>query len=141
MKQIVFLPSDFYTTHDPPPGAELRFIKYSKPDGSPGYEYFSRGKLEDAMDNGDEVWVIVEAYHLAQDYNQWWLSIVPRESLIVVPDLAHVDCYGTLDALRSFALRLAPGISEDDLQRANTWMRILDLMVEKGFVRACSLRP
>jgi len=138
MRKIIFLPSDIYVTHDPPPGAALRFTKFQGPDGKPLYEYYSRGRLEDALDIGDEVWVVVEPRNLEQDFQGWWLSIVPKDHLVLINDLTSIDGYDTLDAMRSFARKVAPDIDGTALQSANTWMRILGLLIEKGFERGLS---
>lgn len=136
MSKIIFLPSDIYVTHDPPAGAALRFAKYQRSDGKPLYEYYSRGTLEDALDNGDEVWVLLEPRNLAQDFHEWWQALVPKDHLIQVNDLTSTDGYDTLDVLRQFAVKNAPGVSEDALMAATTWMRVLDILCGHGFVRA-----
>lgn len=135
MSKLIFLPSDIYVTHDPPAGAELRYTKYPGPDGKPLVCYFSRGNLEDALDRGDEVWVLLEQRMLEQDYNQWWLPLVPKDRLIVVSDLTSIDGYDTLEVLRQFAVKNVSGISEDALMAATTWMRILGILCSHGFSR------
>jgi hypothetical protein len=135
MNKIIFLPSDIYATHNPPPNAALRFAKFAKPGGGHYFEYYSSGLLEDALDSGHAVWVLAEERHLELDFHEWWQALLTQENYLKVPDLTSVDNYGTLEILRSFALDNAPSINHSALHEANTWMRILDLLSAAGFSR------
>ncbi|MFA5185461.1 MAG: hypothetical protein WC551_03160 [Patescibacteria group bacterium] len=136
MGRLIFLPSDIYICHDQKPGAEPKFAKFKGEDGEDRFKYFSTGRLEKALHDKDEVWVLVETQHLGLDFCQWWLALIPKDRLIVVPDLTSCEAMGTLDELRSTAAKLGLGIDEDTLMQANTWMRLLYLFEEKGVVRA-----
>lgn len=141
MNKMIFLPSDIYVTYNPPQNAVLRFAKFEKPGGGHYFEYYSRGLLEDALDAGHAVWVLVEERHLELDFHEWWQALLVAENYLKVPDLTSVDNYGTLEILRRFALDNAPGINHAALHEANSWMRILDLLCAAGFTRVRRTAP